>query len=87
MKQLKSNCEMCDYYLYDDEYDYYYCEMELDEDEMYDCVTGSIGDCHYFRFKAKSPIKQSGFFSQSKMFVLILLIFCNFILLYDKRFL
>ena len=39
MKQIKSNCEMCEYYLYDEEYDYYYCDMELDEDEMYDFVT------------------------------------------------
>ena len=42
---------MCEYYLYDDEYDYYYCDMELDEDEMYDFVTGNIGDCHYFRYR------------------------------------
>ena len=49
MKQIKSNCEMCEYYLYDDEYDY--CDMELDEDEMYDFVTGNIGDCHYFRYR------------------------------------
>ena len=32
-KQIKSSCEMCEYYLYDDEYDYYYCDMDLDEDE------------------------------------------------------
>ena len=41
---------MCEYYIYDDEYDYYYCDMELDEDEMYDFVTGNFGDCHYFRY-------------------------------------
>ena len=35
-KEIKSNCEMCEYYIYDDEYDSYYCDMELDEDEMYD---------------------------------------------------
>ena len=42
---------MCEYYIYDDEYDYYYCDMELDEDEMYDFVTGNFGDCHYFRYR------------------------------------
>ena len=42
---------MCDYYLYDDEYDYYYCDMELDEAAMYDFGTGSRGDCHYFRYR------------------------------------
>ena len=25
--------------------------MELDEDEMYDFVTGNIGNCHYFRYR------------------------------------
>ena len=50
-KQIKSSCEMCEYYLYDDEYDYYYCDMDLDEDEMYDFITGNIGDCHYFRYR------------------------------------
>ena len=29
---------MCEYYIYDDEYDSYYCDMELDEDEMYDLL-------------------------------------------------
>ncbi|MBQ1603545.1 MAG: hypothetical protein II045_02365 [Oscillospiraceae bacterium] len=29
-----SNCEDCIYYSYDEEYDSYYCEQELDEDEM-----------------------------------------------------
>lgn len=51
MEGVKSNCEMCDYYIYDDEYDNYYCEMDLDEDEMFDFVTSSIGNCHYFRYK------------------------------------
>ena len=50
-KQIKSSWEMCEYYLYDDEYDYYYCDMDLDEDEMYDFITGNIGDCHYFRYR------------------------------------
>ena len=50
-KEIKSNCEMCEYYIYDDEYDSYYCDMELDEDEMYDFVTGNIGNCHYFRYR------------------------------------
>ncbi len=51
MKDIKSNCEMCEYYIYDEEYDSYYCDMELDEDEMYDFVTENIGNCHYFRYR------------------------------------
>lgn len=51
MKKVKSNCDMCEYYLYDDEYENYYCEMDLDEDEMFDFITSNIGDCHYFRYR------------------------------------
>lgn len=41
-------CEYCAYYIYDDEYDCYYCDMNLDEDEMARFMTGSVNDCHYF---------------------------------------
>ncbi len=29
-----SRCEDCIYYAYDEEYDEYFCEQDLDEDEM-----------------------------------------------------
>lgn len=29
-----TNCETCAFYTYDDEYGYYVCEADLDEDEM-----------------------------------------------------
>lgn len=44
----KSCCELCSHYVYDDEYDYYCCEINLDEDEMYRFLQGSTDDCHYF---------------------------------------
>ena len=35
MKKIKTtNCECCGNYVYDDDYGYYVCEMDLDEDEM-----------------------------------------------------
>lgn len=37
--------------IYDYEYDSYYCDIGLDEDEMYDFITESIENCHYFRYK------------------------------------
>ena len=43
------NCEYCVNYSYDDDYDCYTCEMNLDEDEMYRFVTGTNHDCPYFR--------------------------------------
>jgi hypothetical protein len=46
---MKSNCEMCMNYVYDEEYECYTCAMDLDEDEMYRFVQGINRDCHYFR--------------------------------------
>lgn len=46
---LKTNCECCANYLYDDEEDYYFCSMNLDEDEMMRFLTGSNYNCPYYR--------------------------------------
>lgn len=53
MKQSKtqaSNCESCMNYEYDEEYDYYVCTQDLDQDEMYRFVTGQFLECPYYRF-------------------------------------
>ena len=34
-------CESCVFYLYDEEYDDYVCDMDLDEDEMARFLAGS----------------------------------------------
>lgn len=44
-----SNCEDCENYAYDGEYDEYYCSQELDEDEMLRFITGNFGNCPYYR--------------------------------------
>ena len=31
-----NSCDYCAYYAYDEEYDCYFCDMNLDEDEIYD---------------------------------------------------
>ncbi len=41
-------CEQCAYYNYDEEYDEYYCTVNLDEDEMEKYVSGNMNGCHYF---------------------------------------
>ena len=46
---VKSNCEECMNYYYDEEYDCYACSMDLDEDEMYSFIRGGNENCHYFR--------------------------------------
>lgn len=49
MKQA-SNCESCSNYCYDDEYDEYFCQIGLDEDEMAKFLMGSFADCPYYMF-------------------------------------
>lgn len=45
----QSNCEMCMNYVYDEEFEYYVCDMDLDQDEMGRFVTNTFQDCPYFR--------------------------------------
>ena len=47
---MKANCEMCMYYDYDDEYECYICEVNLDEDEMSRFMSNSFETCPYFKF-------------------------------------
>ena len=42
-------CDTCIYYSYDDEEEYYTCEINLDEDEMYRFLTGNMKECPYYR--------------------------------------
>ncbi len=44
-----TNCENCENYIYDDEYDSYYCDTELDEDEMLRFMMGNFRECPYYR--------------------------------------
>lgn len=46
----QANCEMCAYYIYDDEYECYVCDINLDEDEMMRFMQGSDYNCPYFKF-------------------------------------
>ncbi|PYG87346.1 hypothetical protein LY28_02255 [Ruminiclostridium sufflavum DSM 19573] len=46
----KTNCDCCVYYVYDEEYCCYECEVNLDEDEMVKFMKNSFDDCPYFRF-------------------------------------
>jgi hypothetical protein len=42
-------CDTCWYYDYDEEFDEYVCIMDLDEDEMYRCLTSGKSHCPYYR--------------------------------------
>ncbi len=48
-KELKSNCDMCMNYYYNEEYDCYECGVSLDEDEVSRFVSDSHYSCPYYR--------------------------------------
>ena len=45
-KRRITNCESCMNYEYDEEYEYYVCSKNLDEDEMYRFVGENSGIVH-----------------------------------------
>lgn len=50
MKRQGSSCENCANYIFDDRTETYYCDMNLDEDEMARFLTSSTYNCPYFDF-------------------------------------
>ncbi|MBR3994324.1 MAG: hypothetical protein IKI97_03490 [Clostridia bacterium] len=48
-KEIKvTSCDLCQYYIYDDETDSYFCSINLDEDEMVRFLSSSNYACPYF---------------------------------------
>lgn len=50
MKKQQTSCDSCAYFSYDDEYECYVCEINLDEDEMQRFMQGTFNNCPYYRF-------------------------------------
>lgn len=44
-----TGCETCANYVYDEDYECYTCEMDLDEDEMGKFLSSSFDDCPYWQ--------------------------------------
>lgn len=42
-------CEECNFYTYDDDYECYICEQDLDEDEMAKFLADEFRDCPYYQ--------------------------------------
>ena len=53
---MKSCCDMCMFYEYDEEYEEMICIMNLDEDEMARFVMSGSKSCPYFRFGVEYTI-------------------------------
>lgn len=56
-----SNCESCEHYDYDEEWDEYVCKIDLDEDEMMRFLSGNCRACPYYKYydEYKSVQKQN----------------------------
>ena len=46
---MERECDTCWYYDYDEEFDEYYCMMDLDEDEVYRFLISDRSRCPYYR--------------------------------------
>ena len=46
---MASNCDSCVNFVYDDDDEYYYCLVNLDEDEMYRFLTDTQKSCPYYQ--------------------------------------
>jgi hypothetical protein len=46
---VSTECESCWHYDYDEEFEEYYCMMDLDEDEVYRIMTSKSQHCPYYR--------------------------------------
>lgn len=48
-KRAASNCESCMNYRYDEDYECYSCDVNLDEDEMVQFLQDRFHHCPYYR--------------------------------------
>ncbi len=44
-----TQCDSCAYYFYDEDYDEYVCEANMDEDDYMHLLTGGFKDCIFYR--------------------------------------
>ena len=44
----KSNCDICSHYIYDEEFDYYTCDVNLEEDEAVKFMQGNFDNCAFY---------------------------------------
>ena len=47
-KSGRTACEYCNNFVWDEEDEQYYCEMDMDEDDYVRLVTGHYNECPYF---------------------------------------
>ena len=45
----QNSCEFCSNYVYDEEYEEYFCDVNMDEDDMVRFMTDHRNSCPYYR--------------------------------------
>lgn len=48
-KKEYQSCDMCAYYVYDDEWEAYVCDVSMDEDEVARLMSDSHFSCPYYK--------------------------------------
>ena len=46
---MSSSCDTCSNYVYDEDYDYYVCMVDLDEDDMSRFLGGGNFECSFYQ--------------------------------------
>ena len=49
MKKERTNCDTCDFYAYDEDYEAYVCDMDMDEDDYMRLMSDERFQCPYYR--------------------------------------
>lgn len=49
MKKKQTSCDSCAYYVYDEDYEGYFCDINLDEDELSRLMSDRHYSCPYYR--------------------------------------
>ena len=48
-KESRTSCETCTYYIYDEEYECYLCDKNMDEDDYMRYIVSSERECPFFK--------------------------------------
>ena len=48
-KQIQTSCDMCAYFTYDDEYEEYVCDVNMDEDDMARLYSDKYFNCPFYK--------------------------------------
>ena len=76
-----SNCDYCSHYVYDDEFDYYTCDVNLDEDEAVKFMQGSFDDCSFYDpYDEYKIVRKQNEFNQCTLFLGCILVKVSYVI-------